>query len=50
MEVALREAMDRTKAQEQTPRSKNKHQVSVEEREMEKILNRTLENKVRSSK
>jgi ribosomal protein S1 len=50
MEVALREAMDRTKAQEQTPRSKNKRQVTVEEREMEKILNRTLENKVRSSK
>jgi len=50
MEVALREAMERTQAQEQAPRSKNKRQVSVEEREMEKILNRTLENKVRSNK
>jgi len=50
MEVALREAMERTQAQEQAPRSKNKRQVSVEEREMENILNRTLENKVRSNK
>jgi len=50
MEIALREAMERTRAQEQTSKGKNKRKSSVEEREMEKILNRTLENKVRSTK
>ncbi len=50
MEVALREAMERTKSQEPASRSKNKRKGSVEDREMDEILNRTLENKVRSGK
>jgi ribosomal protein S1 len=50
MEIALREAMERTKTQEQALKPKNKRKVSDEEQEMEKILNRTLENKVRSGK
>jgi ribosomal protein S1 len=50
MEMALREAMERTRAQEQAQRSKSRRQVSDKEREMERILNRTLENKSRSGK
>lgn len=50
MEVALREAMERTKGQENAPKPKSKRKTSSNEAEMGDILNRTLESKVRSTK
>jgi ribosomal protein S1 len=50
MEVALREAMERTKGQESAPKPKSKRKTSTNEAEMGDILNRTLESKVRSTK
>ncbi len=49
MEMALREAMDRSKTKESTGKVKAKRK-SLENGELENILNRTLQNKVRSSK
>ena len=49
MEMALREAMDRTKAQE-TVKNKPKRKPSSANEEMEDMLARTLEHKVRTSK
>lgn len=50
MEMALREAMERSKEQEDEPKSKGKRHTSSVDQEIEKILSRTLENKVRTSK
>ena len=50
MEVALREAMERTKTSEKPPKPKSKPKPAVDDDEMDEILNRTLENKVRSTK
>jgi ribosomal protein S1 len=50
MEMALREAMERTKTQEQAQKTKTKRKTAADDSEMEKILSRTLENKVRSTK
>lgn len=50
MEMALREAMQRTKTQEQAQKTKAKRKAVADDSEMEKILSRTLENKVRSTK
>jgi transcriptional accessory protein Tex/SPT6 len=50
MEMALREAMERNKSQEQVQKAKMKRTPSSGERTMDDILNRTLENKVRSTK
>ena len=50
MEMAMREAMERTKSSEQPEIAKIRRKHTSGEREMEKILNRTLENKVRSTK
>lgn len=50
MEAALREAMDKVKEQrEEEPAAKSKDQPSRSRRELEKILNRTLEHKVRTA-
>lgn len=50
MEMALREAVERSKSREETPRIKKKQRASDSNQEIEKILSRTLENKVRTSK
>lgn len=50
MEVALREAMERNKAQENSPKPKTQRRSSPDEDAMGDILNRTLENKVQSTK
>jgi len=50
MEVALREAMERNKTQENPPKPKSRRKSSLEEDAMGDILNRTLENKVQSTK
>lgn len=50
MEMALREAMQRTKNQEQALKTKTKRKTTSDDAEMEDILSRTLENKVRSTK
>jgi len=50
MEMAMREAMERTKSPDLTETAKTRRKQTSGEREMEKILNRTLENKVRSTK
>lgn len=50
MEVAMREAMERNRGQEQEQKTKTRRNPSAGERQMEQILNRTLENKVRSTK
>jgi len=50
MEMAMREAMGRTKSPDLTETAKTRRKQTSGEREMEKILNRTLENKVRSTK
>jgi len=49
MEMALREAMDRNKIQEE-PKEKSKRKTASGNEEIENILSRTLENKVRTSK
>lgn len=50
MEMALREAMERSQGQEDEPKTKGKRRASSVDQEIEKILSRTLENKVRTSK
>jgi ribosomal protein S1 len=50
MEMALREAMERTKSPEQAQKTKTRRKAVTDDTEMEKILSRTLENKVRSTK
>lgn len=50
MEVAMREAMERTKSQDSSPKPKSKRKPSLDDDEMGEILNRTLENKVSSTK
>ncbi|MGW8249374.1 MAG: S1 RNA-binding domain-containing protein [Anaerolineales bacterium] len=49
MEMALREAMERTRSQDSTPKAKSRRKSSQNEDEMGEILNRTLESKARSS-
>ena len=49
MEIAMREAMDRTKTQE-APREKSKRKPSATSNEIEDILARTLEHKLRTHK
>jgi hypothetical protein len=50
MEAALREAMERSKAKQDTePEVKSKRKPSKND-EIEKILSRTLQHKVRTSK
>lgn len=50
MEMALREAVERSKSKEETPRIKKKPRASDANQEIEKILSRTLENKVRTGR
>jgi len=50
MEMAMREAMERTRTPEQAQQSTTRRKPSSGASEMEKILNRTLENKIRSTK
>jgi len=50
MEVALREAMERNKAQDEEQKGKSKRKPSSGNDEMEKILSRTLQHKVRTGK
>jgi len=50
MEIALREAVERSKSKEETPRIKKKVRASDANQEIEQILARTLENKVRTGK
>jgi len=51
MEVALREAMERSNdEEEETPASKGKRKSASKSQEIEDILSRTLKNKVRSNK
>ncbi|MEJ2706551.1 MAG: S1 RNA-binding domain-containing protein [Anaerolineales bacterium] len=51
MEVALREAMERShEEEEETPAAKGKRKSTSKNQEIEDILSRTLENKVRSNK
>jgi ribosomal protein S1 len=50
MEMAMREAMERTKTQEQVQKAKTRRTQNSGDRAMDEILNRTLENKVRSTK
>ncbi len=50
MEMALREAVERSKSKEETPRVKKKPRASDVNQEIENILSRTLENKVRTGK
>lgn len=50
MEVALREAMERNKAQDEEEKGKSKRKPSSSNDEMEKILSRTLQHKVRTGK
>ena len=49
MEMALREAMDRNKSPEE-PKEKNKRKPAAKGNEIEDILARTLEHKVRTKK
>ncbi len=50
MEMALREAMERSKGDEDVEPSKTKRKSPSKSDEIESILNRTLENKVQTSK
>lgn len=50
MEMALREAVERSKSQEEAPKAKKKQRSSAVDQEIERILSRTLENKVRTGK
>lgn len=50
MEMALREAMERSKGQEDEPKTRGKRRASSADQEIEKILSRTLQNKVRTGK
>jgi len=49
MEMALREAMQRAKTREGEPRTKIKPKVNPSDEEMEQILSRTLEHKVKTA-
>ena len=50
MEVALREAVERSKSKDEAPRVAKKTRSPVVNQEIQKILSRTLENKVRTGK
>jgi hypothetical protein len=50
MEMALREAMERTKDANEDEPAQSKQKVATEDKEFEDILSRTLENKVRTAK
>jgi ribosomal protein S1 len=50
MEMALREAMGRSKDREVVPNTKGKRKTAVNKDEIEQILSRTLEHKVRTGK
>ncbi len=50
MEVALREAMERSKTREEEPETRGKRKGAGNQNELEKILARTLENKVHGNK
>jgi ribosomal protein S1 len=50
MEMALREAMERTKDDDEDEPAQSKQRESTEDKEFEAILSRTLENKVRTAK
>ena len=49
MEMALREAMERTKSHEETPAVKGKNKPGNKQGELEKILHRTLQHKVHTA-
>jgi len=50
MEMALREAMERNKDREVVPSTKGKRKTAANKDEIEQILSRTLEHKVRTGK
>jgi len=50
MEMALRQAVERSKSKEEAPKARKKPRAPAANQEMEKILSRTLENKVRTGK
>ena len=50
MEMALREAMERSKDREVVPNTKSKRKTTANKDEIEQILSRTLEHKVRTGK
>jgi small subunit ribosomal protein S1 len=50
MEMALREAMERSKDREVVPSTKGKRKTAANKDEIEQILSRTLEHKVRTGK
>ena len=50
MEMALRQAVERSKTKDEAPRARKKPRPTEVKKEIEKILSRTLENKVRTGK